>query len=99
MPSKNLTPAPPVVAYVQWTGDNLAEVQDLVKIARANPMVDDDGQLWLFRDTSGQTPVPVNGWIAQRSYPDMPLWFSDEDFYRYQEIPQAQGYRYDITGS
>jgi hypothetical protein len=87
------------VAYVQWTGDNLAEVQEVVTVPRANPMVDDEGQLWLFRDTSGQTPVPVGGWIAHSVWPGMPLWFADEDLYAYQEVPQAQGYRYDITGS
>ncbi len=99
MPTKNLIPAPPVVGYIQWTGDNLTEVQEFCQIVNVN-LNTINGELFLYYNTSGQTPLPLNCWIAQRyEAPVMPVWFPDKDMPRYQEVPGAAPFAYDITGS
>jgi hypothetical protein len=98
VPVRTVTPSPPVASYIQWTGDNLDAVQQFCEIVNVN-LNTINGELFLYYGTSGQRPLPLNCWVIQRHDPDLPVWFPDEDTPRYQEVPQAQGYTYDITGS
>ncbi len=99
MTTKILTPAPPVAEYIQWTGGNFDEVRAFVEIQNANLDVSGDGQLLLWAGTSGQRALPLGAWLAKHFDDTMPLWIADSDLGRYREVPVAQSYTYDITGS
>jgi hypothetical protein len=92
-----VTPRPPAARAIQWTGDNLAEFEDIANSINSTVTQQPDGSL-VVNTYFLALPVPPNGWfvvgipgLGNRSYTDAEFQAN------YQQLTDGTTHAYSIT--
>lgn len=81
---------PSEVEAVQWTGENVAEVEALIGSDKASTTIFGDGKLYLLAGADGAqdwVPVPEGHWLVHQPGDKSDIWPVENDYFlrKYEE--------------